>query len=251
MSKLELLLEKFRSFSRLKQIAWIVSLTHLLAVFGLIGHHLITYKQAPRRPMLVRTIPSPKLIALPTQSSSEPISSLPAKPLKSAPKTEKKSTIPKKKQVPPKTAPAKETPSPSRWENSEEKKLIQEIATSLELLTKEPVILPHRSKLTLPSDVVLTAQIGDMPPSGATYSEILIAYLQNVLDLPEYGEVRARIEIDRAGAILDCAILESKNVRNSEFLKKRLPELAFPCFNDFGISDATLTFTITFRNSET
>ncbi len=87
-------------------------------------------------------------------------------------------------------------------------------------------------------------------PLLPSYEEYLVAYLQGALDLPERGDVKLRIEIDRFGRLSECEVLDSRNSKNAEFLKNRLPELTFPCFNDFGITDLTQTFTITFRNVE-
>ena len=103
--------------------------------------------------------------------------------------------------------------------------------------------LPLPAKIERKAEVV---QVNDDP----TYGEYLIAYLQNALDLPEYGEVKAQLEIDRFGRLVDCQIVYTKSGKNAEFLKNQLPELTFPCLNDFGILDSTHIFTITFRNAE-
>ena len=113
---------------------------------------------------------------------------------------------------------------------------------------KEPKSV-RRPELPLPAKIERKAevvQVNDDP----TYGEYLIAYLQNALDLPEYGEVKAQLEIDRFGRLVDCQIVYTKSGKNAEFLKNQLPELTFPCLNDFGILDSTHIFTITFRNAE-
>ncbi len=83
-----------------------------------------------------------------------------------------------------------------------------------------------------------------------TYGAFLVGYLQNTLDLPERGDVKLKMEIDRFGRLIDCEVLETRSEKNAEFLKNRLPELSFPCLNDFDILETAQTFTITFRNVE-
>ena len=82
------------------------------------------------------------------------------------------------------------------------------------------------------------------------YGEIVSSILQSNLDLPEFGQVVARIEINAIGSVSSCEILQAKSRKNGEFLKKRLRELVFPCFNEFGITENHLNFTITFHNAE-
>ena len=60
----------------------------------------------------------------------------------------------------------------------------------------------------------------------------------------------AKIEIDATGAVTECDILDARSRKNAEFLKKRLRELVFPCFNEFGLTDNHLNFTVTFNNVE-
>ena len=46
----------FLLLSRGKQIALVVCLLHLLAIFGLLGHHLISRRMKPPRTIIVKTI---------------------------------------------------------------------------------------------------------------------------------------------------------------------------------------------------
>lgn len=224
------LYNKFLTLSRGKQIALVVCLFHLVAVLGLIGHHFATRRLRPPRPMVVRTLaaqPAPRAIAsapTPVAKTAEP------KPKSKTPAPVAKKSTPSATKTGTKPAPiAKKAP------------VFQEIAESLEALSSEAA--RTRTILTVPSKIQSKAEIA---PSkfDPTYGELLIAYLQNELDLPEYGEVKVKIEIDRFGRLVDCEILEAKSFKNAEFLKNRLPELAFPCLND------PQSFTITFRNVE-
>lgn len=125
----------------------------------------------------------------------------------------------------------------------------KEIAESLDAISSKEA--KTRPALSLPAKIQSKAQlVSEDFAIDPTYGEFLVAFLQNALDLPEYGEVKAKIEINCFGRLIDCQILEAKSVKNAQFLKNRLPDLAFPCLNDFGILDTKQTFTITFRNVE-
>jgi hypothetical protein len=227
---------KFRLFSPLKQITLIVISLHLLLLFSLSIHHLATRKSPPPKPMAIRTItPAPAksvTIATPkTTPTPVPIAAAPPKP-KAKPVTE----------VKPKPTAAK-------------KKQETLTATSAPLPTPAPMpkakpALTIPSKLPPKEEVVPTALELPLAKEEPTYGEYLITFLQSSLALPEYGEVKIDLEIDRFGNLLGCDILEAKSKKNAEAIKNRLPELTFPCLNEFGILDTAHTFTITFRNVE-
>lgn len=218
-------LEKFYLLSRGKQISLVVCLIHFVAILGLLTHHLASWRFKPARPMVVRTV-------IPHIEKAAPKTSVPkatvAKPVEKPKPTVSK---PAAKKVTSPVIVAQKAP---------ENRLLKEITESLETIRSESK--SSRSTLTIPSTIKKTEIASDIDP---TYGEFLIAYLQNALDLPEYGEVKAKIEIDRFGHLVNCEILKSKSVKNAEFLKNRLPELTFPCLND-----GTQVFTITFRNVE-
>ncbi len=268
--------KKYLSFSRIQQIGIAVCLAHLLAIFAMTAHHFATRRLRPAKPIAVRTLPAPK--AAPSSSAfSAPAAKPAAAPAqKTAQKPEK--TVPKKpeqakpeqtKQEPTKIAAKKTAPKASLKqektipektikEEPVQNEALQEIAKSLQSLaaaaaiTAAPEPRYERPALILPK-AIAPSQTTAEPESNAnpSYEDFLVAFLQSSLDLPERGDVRIRIEIDRFGHLSECEILDLKNSKNGEFLKKRLPELAYPCFNDFGITDLTQTFTITFRNVET
>lgn len=158
-----------------------------------------------------------------------------------SPKIEGKKPAAKTPQNKPKKEMAQEPVQPAR---SAPNSGMKEIASRFDGLRSEA----KHSRPLLPLPTLSTpAPVVDSPP---TYGEFLIAYLQNSLDLPEYGEVRVRLEIDRFGSLIHCEILETQSVKNGEFLKNQLPTLSFPCLNDFDIFETSQTFTIAFRNVE-
>ncbi len=237
------LLEKYLSLTRAKQIGVAVVLIHVLIIAALIGHHLFTYRSPPKRPIAVRNrvLPKPQMPAKTSTQAKQPAVAV--------------SSPPKQKAKP---APAKPKPAPSQKKSSPKKSAsqplmkeetpLEELAKSLDsLVSQEPI---SKQTLSIPAKLRPNAEIVEQI-ENPNYSEQIIAYLQNSLDLPEYGEVKMKITIDRWGTPISCEILESKSKKNGEFLKKRLPELAFPCFNDYALLGNSLEFTIMFRNVET
>ncbi len=195
----------------MSKIPKIVLAVHFGLLAALISHHFITSTLRSVKPIAVRTIVQQ---AVPKQT----------KP--SAPSPSKKSTKPAPTPALAKKAAPKQTSAPAPKKKAE-------------------LIIPSRIE-TKPVPVVV-----EKTPTAPSYSEYLIGYLQNALDLPEFGEVRLKLEIDRFGHLLDCQVLESKSVKNGEFVKNKLKELEFACLNEFNIFESTHVFTITFRNVET
>lgn len=231
---------KFLTLSRAKQITVAVCLAHFLAIFCLVTHHLATIRWKTPRPMVVKTIIAqpPRTIAHAPPKAAATTTPKPQKV--SAPKPTKKPSTKPTNPIAKKSLPV---PISSLDPNP-----YKEIAESLETLST--ATKSNRPSLPIPSKVQPKAQITTESDLDPTYGEFLIAYLQTSLDLPEYGEVRTKLEIDRFGKLIHCEIVEAKSVKNADFLKNQLPQLTFPCLNDFGIMDPTQTFNVTFRNVE-
>ncbi len=94
--------KKFVSLTRVRQIAILVCLAHLLAIFAMTVHHFATRRLRPAKPIAVRTLsssPSPKSIAQPPASMprAEPKPSSPSPSAKKpTPKSEAKKPEPAK-----------------------------------------------------------------------------------------------------------------------------------------------------------
>lgn len=142
------------------------------------------------------------------------------------------------------------SPKPLKSKPTIKPKALTEIAQSFEAFDigsekrqEKPLFIPQKIKPKEKKQFQLEIE-------DASYHEYLISFLQNSLELPEYGEIKAKLTIDRFGRLLTCEIIDSRSKKNSQVLKNRLPELVYPCLNDYGILDATQTFTITFKNAE-
>lgn len=248
--------KKFLSFSRLKQIAIVVCFLHFLAIAAMTGHHFATRRLRPAKPISVKTFVPKAAPPLAVQTTQKPATSRPAT-VSAAPKKVAEKPATQKKQPDPKIAkqaqPVKKAvaaPAEPKTKPVKEEKALQEIAESLQSIAAEPKSV--RPTLAIPAALSQPAKIPLVEESNLnpSYGEFLTAFLQSELELPEQGDVKIQIAIDSFGKMLDCQILDSRSSKNEEFLKNRLPELVFPCFNVFGITDLTQTFTITFRNVE-
>lgn len=194
---------------------------HVLALYWMVGRDSSLTTPPLKRPIAVRTVkeipaPRPKPIPTNTSTASTPRKQLPPKK-KSAPATPKRSVT----------------------------NTLDEIEKSFNALSAPAA--PKARPIPLPPKLHLDAP---PPQETASYGERLIDTLQEQLELPEFGEVKTRIVLTAPGTIHQVEILEAKSEKNAEWLKNRLLLLEAPCFNEYGICDAAIEFTVTFRNVE-
>ena len=246
---------QFRLLSLVKQIGITVLFFHALFIAVLLLDHTLGKKHQAQKKIAVRTI-------APQVTPPAAIAKKMAPPLQAS--TFKKQEISKKttdlKQVKKREIANKEKKNEALLQEAQRKNktpsneqsalLLQEIAENLDILSPPPEIKASFRKIHLPSSIPKRVHIEDEIAFDAAYGEVLGLYLQEALDLPEYGEEKAKLTIDAAGTLLSLEIIETRSKKNSEFLKKRLPELTFPCFNDFGILETVHNFTVAFTNVE-
>ena len=258
----------FLCLSRFGQIGVCVIAAHTVVILMLLVNHAASREMKARKPIAIRTslMPQPSAPGAIAAGPSAPVikgaiakSAAPAvqekKPAAPALKKEaaKMSTAPKS--IPLKkgagAAGTKKKEVQAVKETGEiDSALLLQIAENLgAIAASSKVTHPPNFSVSLPNSVEIQS-VGVAANDSPAYGETVSAILQNNLDLPEYGEVVAKIDIDASGAVVGCEILETRSRKNAEFLKKRLQELAFPCFNEFGLVEKHLNFTITFHNVE-
>lgn len=229
--------QMFLRSSRKRQIVLVVWLAHFFLLCFLLTGHFFTRSRPISRPIAVRTLPeTPKI-----KETLKPNKSPAPKPQKPAAAKPKKTSAPKPS---PKTTPPPPAPKKSSEKQKNALSDIQNALSELKQIEKK-----QETPLFVPKTLHLVSAEKESFFSNS-YQETLASYLQEVLDLPEYGAVKIKLRIDRGGKLLESEIISSENRKNSEFLKNRLQELAFPCFNDFDTRENSLTFTISFRNAE-
>ncbi|MCB1136467.1 MAG: hypothetical protein KDK78_09380, partial [Chlamydiia bacterium] len=62
--------------------------------------------------------------------------------------------------------------------------------------------------------------------------EKLSAHLQQMLCLPDYGEVQIEVIVDRFGKLQGWELVSARSSVNRDYVKAHLPKLVFPRFQD-------------------
>ncbi len=209
-------------FSPSKKIGALVVFFHVVLILFFVFAPLSRAIRPKKTALCVRTVLTPKI---PTMLASKP-APIAASKTKPSVKAKPQASIDLEKTAP---SPLKEL--------EKNLKALEKLAFS-PVFTKEPLNLPKPIEIAFNEAAPLE------------YGEALSLLLKNSLVLPEQGEVSARITLNAEGAMIRCEILSEQSQKNSEFLKKRLQEILFPCFNGFNLNEAQIQFTITFRNLE-
>jgi len=192
----------FLQLSRGKQITFLVVLAHFAWVLFLLVDFAFTKAPPLHHKVAVNTVE-----------------------LRKAPAIQPVAPTPQKKSVP-KKAVSKPTAPPTK-PNNEKLALLKKIENNLSSLTQEA---PKAAK---PAIQIPTLSVeAHETPLDAPSHDILAAFLQEALMLPEFGEVKALLSIDRGGHLVSLDILSSQSEKNAAFLKNRLPALQFPCLNE-------------------
>lgn len=85
-------------------------------------------------------------------------------------------------------------------------------------------------------------------PALPSYTELLVKELTQMLQLPEYGEVKIKITISSSGKIIELLVLQAESKANKLYLEKCLPNIVLPKYNEKALNNEQ-TFTLTFCNA--
>lgn len=87
-----------------------------------------------------------------------------------------------------------------------------------------------------------------LTPHERSYYDELANRLKLLLRLPEFGEVKIKLTLERSGHFVKVSIMSSKSQANKNYIEKTLPTIKYPSFGDnFGIQDQ-YTFVIVLSN---
>ncbi|HEV8052196.1 MAG TPA: hypothetical protein VGP47_06860 [Parachlamydiaceae bacterium] len=81
-----------------------------------------------------------------------------------------------------------------------------------------------------------------------TYRDELASRLKLLMRLPEYGDVKINLTLDRSGKVLKVSVISAESKVNRTYVEKTLPGLTFPSFGGNFESAAEYTFPITLSN---
>ncbi|NGX54051.1 MAG: hypothetical protein K1000chlam4_00773 [Chlamydiae bacterium] len=125
-----------------------------------------------------------------------------------------------KPKAPPK--PAKKEPAKKPQPNNQQKALSM-MQSALAQMDK-PTTQRQQTVGKLASESI------KLQSSEVRYCDELIGYLQNLLTLPELGDVKLRLTLSRDGKVLSLNVLASANEKNRVYVEKTLPTLTLPPF---------------------
>lgn len=96
-------------------------------------------------------------------------------------------------------------------------------------------------KLSIDTDSPLTVK-------EAAYKDELRFRLKLLLKLPEYGDVKLKLTLDRQGTVVNLKIISAASALNREYIEKNLPKQSLPPFGANFPGVENYSFTITMSN---
>jgi colicin import membrane protein len=223
--------------------------------------------QAPPK---TESVSAEEPIKTPSAPATETISS-PKPKASSPPKKKKEKAVPKKKTPPPvskkETPPKKkpETPKPQEAKTTAKAPAIDKKKQALLAKAQESIAkiqasgdkigsskAAKRGELKVPQfqSTALVANADAEPLSGGEigYRDELASRLQLMLKMPEAGQVKLKLTLNRQGKFVKLTIVTAESLANRKYIEKTVPTMAFPAFgNQFG-SAADYTFSITLNS---
>lgn len=98
---------------------------------------------------------------------------------------------------------------------------------------------------TLKIDNIAEGTLTLFDEKEANYREEVACRLKILLKLPEYGEVKVKLTLERSGKVAKVIIDSSESEVNRNYIQKTLPTLTFPPFGTYFGSVSEYTFSIT------
>ena len=104
------------------------------------------------------------------------------------------------------------------------------------------------SSLSSDGIVSITSQEAGLQGKERTYYEELVTRLKLHLKMPEYGEVKLKLTLNRQGKVLKVAITSAKSTKNRQAIENFLPTLTFPSFGTNFSGENEHTFLLSLNN---
>jgi len=203
----------------------------------------------------VKSQPAPKNLVKPSKTQ-EPVK---VDATKATPKTEK--AIADKSQAQEKALLEEQKKKEAEQQalKAKQQKLLSEAQERIAKITQtRDKLTPSQSSQTLSVSVpsIASLQIEAISEIEApqltgremSYRDELAGRLRLLLRLPEYGDVKIKLIVERSGKVAKVEIMEAESQINRKYIEKTLPSLSFPAFgNNFG-SAQSYAFLITLSN---
>lgn len=190
--------------------------------------------------------------------------------------TPKKTKPPSKKETPKKETPkkdledvkpkAKETPAKPKVDpelqaaNAKRRELLARAQKSIAKIEQNRDTLNASSATTTAGAVVPgridALQVETFPsstgeklsPQEISYYDELASRLKLLLRLPELGEIKIKLTLDRSGHFMKVTIVNAESLSNRKYVEKTLPTLTYPSFGSNFTGMAQYTFVISLSN---
>jgi len=170
----------------------------------------------------------------PTRLAVNTVKLQPRTPKKKAKPKQKKKIVRKKKKTEKKIAKTKAKT------NSRRQKLLKEALENLNQIEKAPemtlTVMPQ------PSNNLNTDE------REKAYFNLLATKLQTSLCLPEHGEVKLRLNLNRQGQIISVDILHAANAQNQQYIENTIRMLQFPPFHKHFPGEGSHAFVIALKS---
>lgn len=241
-----------------------VLFVHGAALFLFYAQPKSFHMQEPVKKFVVKTVllEPPNLKAV---SKLEKISEPPPTPIvhKEEPKlalNAAKPLEPIKKKESQKASPSVSVKKQEVKSDKKQKELFEKAQESLAKIKQSRDKLPPKPRKEtndLKSPTELTDLRIEQLPAASTnsltqhevnYRDELAGRLKLMLKLPEYGEVKIQLTINRSGQVKSVEILSAESTLNSKYVEKMIPSLTFPSFGHRFQNMNQYTFALTLRN---
>jgi hypothetical protein len=197
---------------------YLVIIAHGIGIYSLSYEPIQVTKIGRPKPLAVQTIQLTKPKPKPKPPENKSVAPKPV-----AKKEVKQKPTPKKKPVAKKKAPEKAVDS----------KLLSKALASLDKVSTEKKA--NTNKSVMPISLLQIDSKGNqtnepMNPKHLGYCEELVRRLQLLLRLPEYGEVRIALTLNRDGSVANLNVLSAQSKVNRTYAETTIPKHSYPHF---------------------
>lgn len=91
---------------------------------------------------------------------------------------------------------------------------------------------------------------GELSSKEISYRDEVAYRLKLALKLPDYGEVKLKLTLDRTGKVASVNIISSESAKNKQYIEKTVPSMTFPVFGSrFGLA-SQFSFMVSLQNEK-
>jgi hypothetical protein len=207
-------------------------------------------KKVNPKPLKVKTIiqaPPPKSLPAPLTHHAGGTAAAPTVK-KALSKTVKKSPPRPVKKVNSKTQETLQKDSENHSSSEISAQLLQQLQESIAKIdkTSDKENLINQFQTPKAASNLTVEQVGE--EDQADYANALVACLKRNLSLPERGDVKIELLIEKSGVLNSYSVITSRSLRNQRYLENELGALRYPAFMGSLKSKQEHKFVISFSN---